>query len=432
MDETLLRALLDRAAEPEPPMGALVSNSLRAGKKLRRRRNQATVIAAAAIGIIAVAVPAAYASHPAGEHRPQSSRHAAPVRWPVAFVAAGQHIVPVQTATGTAEASITIPDANAENMAVATDGKGLVDGYANAVVPVDLAARTAGRPIKLRGGAGSVEVEPDGRTGYVSTTGGVVPVDLADNRPAKLIATSGLDITNLAMTPNGSMLYVGGYLTKLVKDKPVDDGEIVPVRTATNTALRPIVISGENPAQVLVTPNGRTVVALDTSDGEVTKTVSQISVATGAVRPAVPIRARGSVSALVLSPNGTMAYVLSASAVTPVDLVTNTALPAIILPANDTSALNMVITPNGRRLYVYSAREIIPVSTVTDRALTPIGVPGLDYPTGLAMNPNGKALYVGAGHALVSISTTTGRVSRPIPLDGTAFEDRPWAFAFRS
>ena len=38
MDETSLRALLERALVPEPPIGPVAGNSLRAGIKLRRRR----------------------------------------------------------------------------------------------------------------------------------------------------------------------------------------------------------------------------------------------------------------------------------------------------------------------------------------------------------------------------------------------------------
>jgi len=37
MDETSLRELLERALVPEPPIGPVVDNSLRAGIKLRRR-----------------------------------------------------------------------------------------------------------------------------------------------------------------------------------------------------------------------------------------------------------------------------------------------------------------------------------------------------------------------------------------------------------
>ena len=58
MDETSLRALLERALVPEPPIGPVADNSLRAGIKLRRRRRmRAAAGSAAAIAVIAVAIP---------------------------------------------------------------------------------------------------------------------------------------------------------------------------------------------------------------------------------------------------------------------------------------------------------------------------------------------------------------------------------------
>jgi DNA-binding beta-propeller fold protein YncE len=221
------------------------------------------------------------------------------------------------------------------------------------------------------------------------------------------------------------MLYVGGYTTT------VGSGEIVPVRTATNTALHPVVFTGVNPVQFLVTPNGKTVVSLNTSPGEVTSTVSQINVATSAVSAPVRIRARGEVSALVPAPDSKFAYVLSSSSVTPIDLVTNTALPAIKLPVGSGNAYNMVITPSGRRLYVLTPRKVVPISTVTRKALTPIGIPGLDYPSAIAVNPNGQVPYVDSGNAIVPVSTATDRAGSPIVLGGTGFDARAWSFAFR-
>ena len=58
MDEASLRALLERALVPEPPIGPVADHSLRAGIKLRRRRRmRAAAGGAAAIAVIAVAIP---------------------------------------------------------------------------------------------------------------------------------------------------------------------------------------------------------------------------------------------------------------------------------------------------------------------------------------------------------------------------------------
>jgi hypothetical protein len=76
MDETSLRRLLDSVLVGRPPMGPVARNALRAGLKLRRRRRiQGAAGGAAAVAIIAVAIPATmgilgHTSGPAVGHGP--------------------------------------------------------------------------------------------------------------------------------------------------------------------------------------------------------------------------------------------------------------------------------------------------------------------------------------------------------------------------
>jgi Glycosyl hydrolase family 26 len=78
MDETArVRDLLERVTVPEPPVGPMVQNAIRAGVRLRRRRAQATAAAAAVVVAVAASAatfggsrsaspsPAAHASIPA-------------------------------------------------------------------------------------------------------------------------------------------------------------------------------------------------------------------------------------------------------------------------------------------------------------------------------------------------------------------------------
>ena len=74
MDETSLRSLLDSALVGRPPMGPVVHNALRAGRKLRRRRRiQGAAGGVAAVAVIAVAIPSTigiigHTSGPASGH----------------------------------------------------------------------------------------------------------------------------------------------------------------------------------------------------------------------------------------------------------------------------------------------------------------------------------------------------------------------------
>jgi hypothetical protein len=75
MDETALRRLLDSALADRPPMGPVVHNALRAGRKRRRHRIQGAASGLAAAAVVAVAIPAAiggpgHTARPAAGHRP--------------------------------------------------------------------------------------------------------------------------------------------------------------------------------------------------------------------------------------------------------------------------------------------------------------------------------------------------------------------------
>src|SRR5690242_4907767 len=76
MDETSLHRLLDSALAGRPPMGPVVHNALRAGRKLRRRRRiQGAAGGVAAAAVIAAAIPSTigilgHTPGPASGHQP--------------------------------------------------------------------------------------------------------------------------------------------------------------------------------------------------------------------------------------------------------------------------------------------------------------------------------------------------------------------------
>jgi hypothetical protein len=76
MDETSLHRLLDSALAGRPPMGPVVHNALRAGRKLRRRRRiQGAAGGVAAAAVIAAAIPSTigivgHTAGPAAGHQP--------------------------------------------------------------------------------------------------------------------------------------------------------------------------------------------------------------------------------------------------------------------------------------------------------------------------------------------------------------------------
>ncbi len=403
-----------------------MNNSLEAGR--RPRRSRAATVPAVVVAVFAVVVPAAHASQRVPTRQPSAVRPAPSSSWPVAYFAAGSQIVPVRTRTWTTEKPMKVPAATATNMAIASDGKGYLDGVLGELVPVDLISKTARPPILIRDATGPVAITPDGRTAYAVTAKGLLPVDVASNRVGKLIRLHrGFNVTALAMTPDSRILYAVGVTQQ---GRRVST-EIVPVMTASNKALRPIALGRTGwPAQALVTPDGKTLVVLNMSSVFEECSVTQISVTTGKPRPRVRIPASG--EQMVLSPAGTTAYVLSNKKVTPINLVTNTARPAIKFRPSSGDPINLVITPNGKRLYVLTADQIIPISTARRTVFRSVRVANLDWPVLIAMNPNGKELYVGRGgeDEVVPVSTATDRSGRPISFGGTGRDARAWVVAF--
>jgi hypothetical protein len=107
VDERSLHALLEHAAQAEPPLGQLVDNSMRAGRRLRRRRQVLGALACATVVAAVVLVPAAYSSlgtagH--GSHHGAAARALAPTTAYVMTTAG--YLVPINLATSKARPPI--------------------------------------------------------------------------------------------------------------------------------------------------------------------------------------------------------------------------------------------------------------------------------------------------------------------------------------
>jgi YVTN family beta-propeller protein len=107
---------------------------------------------------------------------------------------------------------------------------------------------------------------------------------------------------------------------------------VVPIRTATNTALKAIMV-GKFPGAIAITPNGKTAYVASNSG------VTPISTATN--KAGKPIKGLG--GPIAITPNGKTAYAASGSdTVTPVSTATNTADKAITVGKYPTA---IAITP---------------------------------------------------------------------------------------
>jgi hyaluronoglucosaminidase len=89
-------------------------------------------------------------------------------------------------------------------------------------------------------------------------SGTVSPISVASSTAQRPIAVAGGSDgpDAIAITPDGKTLYVADML-----------GVVVPVRTATNTALEPVKVS-QQPFAMAITPDGRTVYVVNYSSDD--------------------------------------------------------------------------------------------------------------------------------------------------------------------
>jgi len=411
MDELSLRALLERTTSPEPPLGQIVDNSLRAGRRLRHRRRATAAAALSAAAIVVVAtVPTLTSGAGHKVSKPGPAAVAAPTAVArIAYVATSYGtVVPISLATNVAGTPIKGPEAfpvSSETAAAATrDGRtvyevGLNPGVGSTVTPIDTATNTAGPTITLnKVEATGITIAPNGKTAYVTTGSGVFPITTATNTAGKLIKGTRFWSREVAFAPDGKTMYAvnpfGG--TRVAPT-------VTPIRTATNTARRPIkipVLAKTNNVltNLAITPNGNTGYVADGvyQGGPYVSSVIPISLATNRALAPIAIAAGGQALGLVIAPDGRTAYVLSSRAVTPIDIATNQAEPAINLPATAGYAYRIAIAPNGKTLYVLTPRGLVPIRTASKTVLPMINVPKLDLFTVLAITPDGRTIYVGA------------------------------------
>jgi DNA-binding beta-propeller fold protein YncE len=429
MDENALRELLDRVIDSEPPIGSLARNSLHAGIMRRRRRRAASAAMLSAVAVVLVGtVPAltgAFNTRPAGHRDSKATAYVATV---------GDIVIPVNLATNRAGRPVKVP-AVPTMVAATPDGRTVyVLCQTGQVTPISTATNKAGQPISLPGHTPpyGIAFTPNSKTAYVAVPTGVIPIDTATSSPLKPIDMPVSVEPAIAITPDGRTAY---EVTDV--ELPGRVRMVTPINTATNTALKPIKLQVSSKApdflnSIAITPNGKTAYIVDgVQEGKpYSNSVSPIRTATNTALKPIKLRASGLADGIVITPDSRTAYVLSSRAVTPINTATNTALKPINLPASVGYAYLLAITPDGKTIYVLSPTAVTPIRTATNTTLAPIRIKGLNRFGALAITPDGTTVYVGARNGIVPIDTATGTVGHYIDLSANARPGRPFSIAF--
>jgi sugar lactone lactonase YvrE len=392
MNESRLTQLLDEATRSEPLLGPVVSASMRAGDRLRRRRRIRAVATVAALVAGAVTVPA-FALQ-AGE---VSSAPAAGGRTGTAFIATSRDtIVRVDLATGQTSRPIRVPTIPVADfpLVAAPGGRTIwVTGSAGLLTPISVRAPRAGPPVRLRSGAApagqplAAVITDHGARAYVALSPhGVLAVNLATR---KVLASINVQYPEtLAASPDGKLIFVNA------------NGGLTVISTRTNTVLR--TIKWHPPGLWAVTAVGdKTVYALATSAvglkaASYDTVLVRVSTATGATRTFV---IRNTFSDAV-APNGSLLYAAGPTALWAVSPATGKTVARWPLALKNANSL--AISPDGTTAYILgylSGRGLravlVKVNLRTGQIVRRVHVPHFisPYPGALMVSPDGRTVY---------------------------------------
>lgn len=367
---------------------------------------------------------------------------AAPAPRDMAYIAAGDYdgtgrssVIPVRVTSGTPLPAIPLTGTTGgpAGMAITPDGRTVyVVTTHGQVTQLSTATGTAAPPISIGGTPDSLTTQntmvmtADGRTGYVlEAPYGVAVVNLAASRAAGFIKIHGAQ--GFAITPDGKTLYVTS----------LDGSTVTPVDTQSNTVLRAI-RTGLNRmvAYITIAPDGKTAYVTGARGQPAHPSSGVIVPIRTATNTALPPITSTVDEPMTISPDSKTGYLPAYDGVMPVNLITDTEGKLIKLPMSQ-FGYQLVISPSGRTLYALpglplkaGTNQVFPITTATDATQTPIrlGSASRWIADGEVFGPDGQTLYVlfypnrarGEAGLMVPVNTANGLVAKPIHLAGVA------------
>ncbi len=226
----------------------------------------------------------------------------------------------------------------------------------------------------------------------------VTPIDVADGRAAPSIGLGELPDA-LAVAPGAKTVYI----VEVGSDEDGSPGRVVPLATNNYTLGKAIPV-GTDPQAIAITPNGRMAYVLNGYDAATTPatapvTVTPIDLVTRTALRPVPV---GTLPlSMTMAPNAKLIYVVDSSpshpgepsAITPLVTATGKAGPEIKLPpgTGPFPASGLVFTPDSATAYAVTAAGVVPITTATGRPGKVIGL-HTSMPVALAVSPDGSTL----------------------------------------
>ena len=331
--------------------------------------------------------------------------------------------------TTTTTTATTLPPLPPEVYAYVTMiGTGASLYLGHTVVPVEVSpgGNGPGAPFGVGTWPDAIAITPDGERAYVTnyTSGSVTPIDLLTGRVLPAIPlSSAAGPAGIAISPDGTTAYVtnAGAAGTL-------GNTITPIDLATDKTLPPITV-GPGPEGIAITPDGKHAYVADAGAfvpgqiGSIGSTVTPVDLATGKALPA--IRVGNAPTAIAITPDGSTALVANTNSgsVSPIDLANDKAGSPIAVQGNP---MSVAISPaQPRTAYVADATSgpsrtgnVTLIDLTNDTAGAPIAVG--KNPQAIAMSPDGTTAWVVCygSRTLVPLSTRTHLPGAVIRLPG--------------
>jgi YVTN family beta-propeller protein len=242
-----------------------------------------------------------------------------------------------------------------------------------------------------------------GSTLYIADTGisevsviDSATLDPSDYNPAETDIHVGLNPQDLAVTPDGSQLWVADTGPQTSASSPT---EVSVVSTATNKVTRTLHVAG-SPSQIAFSPSGSTAYVLTSAGLWSYSTASErVTGFTGGL---------GDPRGVAVSPDGSTVYVTDTN---------GNSVKAISARSGRVEATigvgalpwQIVVAANGKTAYVANpdSNSVSVIDTATDKVTDTIAVTG--GPDTLGLTPDGSQLWVGQNtSAYVTLIDTAG------------------------
>jgi YVTN family beta-propeller protein len=279
-------------------------------------------------------------------------------------------------------------------------------GSAGDVLVIDVATNTIIDTISIGAPNVGIAITPDGTRAYVTlpATDRIAIIDITNNTVIGTInLPAGSGPVAIAITPDGTRAYVTN--TGLDSVSPI---------TLANNQVGASIPVGDQPVAIAITPNGKRAYVANTGSDNVTA----INLTTNKRIATIPVGEEP--SSIAIDPQGKIAYVVNTESTPPflsrINIATNANLPPFSLSNNFNLAI--VITPDGTTAYVTgtsaeaSPGSVVPVDLATGALGDPIPVGILPFfisitpvppPTVISINPTSGPEF---GGTVVTITGT--------------------------